>query len=110
MRYAAHFTPSFVKHLSEPRGNAFQKAVYVALKFGASNTDLERDFGVKDGIARITRLQLAKWYGWTLEQIDDLSLGDLQDAYDYMAIHHKVEAEQTARAQAARGIKVISGG
>jgi len=105
MRCYGRSCAPFALHSTEPHSNAFQKAVYVGLKFGATSRDLERDFGVKDAVERISRLQLAKWYGWTLSEIDDMSLADLSDAVDYMAAVNKIQAESAAKAAAAPKIK-----
>lgn len=67
----------------------------MALKTGANVAEFERMFGVDNLGERIKRLQVAKYYGWSLTEIDEMTEAQFDDAYAYMgAIGKMSEAKK----------------
>jgi len=56
----------------------------MAIKTGAPVADFERMFGVDNLGERIKRLQMAKYYGWSLTEIEEMTEAQFDDAYGYM--------------------------
>ncbi len=46
--------------------------------------DVERMFGTEDVEYRLKRLQMAKYYGWSIVDINEMTDTEFDDAYAYM--------------------------
>ena len=62
----------------------------MAIKTGANVGDFERMFGVENLAERIKRLQMAKYYGWSLTEIEEMTEAQFDDAYAYMGAVSKM--------------------
>lgn len=78
---------SFSTHLesSEKKAKQFEKAAYFLLKSGAKVAEIETMFGVDDLGKDVRDLQMARFYGWTLAEIEDMSERQYDRAYAYMS-------------------------
>ena len=72
----------YSRHLHQHTARV-EKSMFIALTSGSQPDHIGSDFGIDDLAWRIRRLQLAHFYGWSLAQIDSLSLTDLADALAY---------------------------
>lgn len=57
----------------------------------ATPEKVERDFGVADVAERVSRIQLAERFGWTLAYIDSLSWRDRHDIVAYLNAKEKAK-------------------
>jgi len=86
---AAHQFGEQLREIGFRRDNSFEKAAFVALKFGGNTRSIEQDFGVSDLGRRMRRLQLAEHFGWSMREMDTMTLDELDDAYDYLSAVRK---------------------
>jgi hypothetical protein len=76
--------------------------MYTAMKFGAESEQIALDFNVPDVYSIVARFRLAEFYKWTPAQIDELSIGDFDNALIYMNTRIKIENQQIEKAKKGR--------
>lgn len=64
----------------------------MALLTGAPTEALEREFGIEDIGEKIARVQIAHYFGWSLDEVDALTGLDWIDVMAYMSARNKVES------------------
>lgn len=72
----------------------FEKATYFLLKTGATVGEIEAMFKVDDLGEDVKAFQMAKYYGWTLADINELTLDQHDRAYAYMAAVAKMSEDK----------------
>lgn len=107
-------TPASVRRCTPFESKAFEKACYIALKFGGKPDDLERDCAVEDVGLRIQRLQVMERWGLRPKDYDDIiprawretlaRYSVLSDMQGYANAENKIAAERqrAAREQSRR--------